>query len=395
VRLAFVLPRYGREVVGGAESAVRMLAERLVADKGWQVEVLTTWARDSHTWAEAYPAGATQEAGVSITRFPAQGRDRRFDAAMAPLMGGATLDRVAEERLIELQGPVSPELVDAAASTPADLVAFSPYLYHPIVHGVPRLGQRAVLHPAAHDEPLLGLSIVGDVFREAGALVFYTDGERRLVERRLAVGTKPSLVLGLGVEPPPTRPDQDKARSALGLSPDEPYLVCVGRVDEAKGTGLLSRAFASYKRRRPGPLKLVFIGQVVDRPAPHPDVVVAGPVDEAVKWGAYAGAVALAQPSPYESFSLVLLEAWLAGAPALVNASCLATREHVSHSGGGLWFGSYGAFEAAVDRLADDPALRDRLAQRGRAYAEARFAWPALLDRYEQFMTSHALRARR
>jgi glycosyltransferase involved in cell wall biosynthesis len=372
-----------------------MLAERLVADKGWQIEVLTTWAQDSRTWAEAYPAGTTDEAGVVVTRFPAKGRDRRFDAAMAPLVNGTSLDRAAEERIIELQGPVSGELVDAAAASPADLVAFSPYLYHPIVHAVPRVGDRAVLHPAAHDEPMLGLSVVADVFQAAGALVFYTEGERRLVERRFAVGTKPALVLGLGVEPPPTPPDPAKARAALGLSPDEPFLVCVGRVDEAKGTGLLARAFMSYKRRRPGPLKLLFIGQVVDRPPADPDVVVAGPVDEDVKWGAYAGAVALAQPSPYESFSLVLVEAWLAGAPALVNASCLATREHVSRSGGGLWFGSYGAFEAAVDRLVGDPALRRRLAQRGRAYAEARFAWPALLDRYEQFMTSHALRARR
>ena len=34
MKLAFVTPRYGLDVIGGAESAARMLAERLAAQPG-------------------------------------------------------------------------------------------------------------------------------------------------------------------------------------------------------------------------------------------------------------------------------------------------------------------------------------------------------------------------
>ena len=55
-RIAFVPPRYGDDVVGGAETVLRQAAERLAA-RGWEVEILTTCVRDHYTWANAYPPG--------------------------------------------------------------------------------------------------------------------------------------------------------------------------------------------------------------------------------------------------------------------------------------------------------------------------------------------------
>ena len=64
MKVAFVVPRYGVEVRGGAEHAARQLAERLVADLGWDAEVLTTCAVDSRTWANELPAGMAMVNGV-------------------------------------------------------------------------------------------------------------------------------------------------------------------------------------------------------------------------------------------------------------------------------------------------------------------------------------------
>jgi len=72
---------------------------------------------------------------------------------------------------------------------------------------------------------------------------------------------------------------------------------------------------------------------------------VTGTVSEADKWDILAGAEVMVTPSAYESFSLVLLEAWTLGVPVLVNASCAATMEHCRRSGGGLWFESFRSFE--------------------------------------------------
>ena len=55
------------------------------------------------------------------------------------------------------------------------------------------------------------------------------------------------------------------------------------------------------------------------RAPPHPDIVIVGRVEEDVKWGLLRAARALVSPSAYESFSIVLLEAWSVDTPALVN----------------------------------------------------------------------------
>src|SRR5690242_12269911 len=67
--IVFVTPRYGLEVVGGAEAHARMLAEELHRT-GTPVEVLTTCSNDLITWNNAYQAGATVINGVPVQRFP-------------------------------------------------------------------------------------------------------------------------------------------------------------------------------------------------------------------------------------------------------------------------------------------------------------------------------------
>lgn len=394
MKIAYVVPRYGLEVLGGAEYGARMLAERLVSMLGWEVEILTTSALDAGTWADHYPAGEVDINGVRVRRFSSKaGRDPGFEPySRTVLPQPAAADDETCRRWIELQGPVCPDVIEAAHDSDADLVVFYPYLYYPTVHGVPAVGRRAVMHPAAHDEAPLRLPIFRDVFAGAQGLVFQTYGERRLAESLFAIGDRAQIVMGLGVEEGEGEPAA--AAAAFGVG-DRPYLLCLGRVDDGKGVGMLARYFAEYKARRPGPLALVFAGPVVQRPPDHPDIVVAGPVDETVKWGALRGSTALVNPSYFEAFSIVLMEAWTARVPVLVNGHCLATREHCERSGGGLWFEGYAEFEAAADRLVGDGDVRAGLAAAGADYVEGNFRWPVIIERYERFLTGCASRARR
>lgn len=385
MKIVFVPPRYGLEVVGGAEYAVRMLAENLL-QAGDEVEVFTTCALAATTWADSYAEGTEVVNGVAVHRFRSRsGRSPLFPATSSNLFEGGRRGTAAEERWVELQGPVCPAALDAVADSHADAVVFYPYLYWPTVHGVRRFGNRAIVHPAAHDEPPLRLAPFVDVMTSGRGLVFQTEGERSLVRRTFEVEHLPQLLLGLGVEPPAAPLDPAVTRAIPGLG-DRPYLLCLGRVDDGKGAALLAGLLVAYKRRHPGPLALVFAGPVVHRPSPHPDIVVAGLVDDATKWGLLAGAEALVNPSPNEAFSIVLMEAWTAGLPVVVNGHCAATREHCARSGGGLWFDSPASFEAIVSRLHGNPLLRSRLGAGGAAYVEQNFAWPSLIQRYRAFL---------
>jgi glycosyltransferase involved in cell wall biosynthesis len=122
---------------------------------------------------------------------------------------------------------------------------------------------------------------------------------------------------------------------------------------------------------------------------------VVGPVSEADKWDLLSGAMAVVSPSPWEAFSLVVAESWSARTPVLVNAGCAATVEHCRRSGGGLRFDGYGEFEVAVDRLVGDAAFGAALGARGRAYVDAQFRWPVIVDRYAAFVESVVARAAR
>jgi glycosyltransferase involved in cell wall biosynthesis len=393
MKIAYVVPRYGPQIRGGAETGARMLAEHLVTERSWEVEVFTTCALDALTWADELSPGTELINGVQVHRIASQaGRDEGFHPFSGALLQSPETASLADAEIwVDLQGPKSPDLVEAVAASDAEVVAFYPYLYYPTIRGVPRVADRAIMHPAAHDEPPIRLPVFPPVFQQVRGLVFQTRSERRMVLERFKVGATPQVLVGLGVDE--VDGSADEARRALDL-PDVPYLLCIGRVDDKKGTGILWRYFRSYKERHPGPLKLVLVGQVIDAPEPHPDIVVTGMVDDQVKWGLLRGAAVLVSPSPWEAFSITVIEGMTAGVPVVVNAGCDATREHCERSGAGLWFGGFAEFEVVLDRLLGDRALRETLRRRGLRYVATHYRWPVIVDRYASFLERVAVRTR-
>ncbi|HWE57395.1 MAG TPA: glycosyltransferase family 4 protein [Acidimicrobiales bacterium] len=386
MKLGLLVPRYGEEVVGGTEHWLRLLLEHLCADRGWAAEVFTTTAVSAETWADDYPATTTTVKGVTVHRFASRsGRNPEYLHQLPRLRADPAGFSPGEAmEYVRLVGPVCPDAVAAAEGSNCDLVAVTPYLYWPTVVGVPALGRRVLFHGAAHDEPELQLPVMERVFGAVGGFAFNTYSERALVEKTFRVGHLPSAIVGNAVDE--GAGDPMAARAALGLGRDEPFVLCLGKVERAKGSVGLASLWRMYRARRPDAPRLVFIGPVHDQgiaSAADAGVILAGRQPDAVKWGALTACSLLIAPSGQESFSLVVLEAWLSGRPVLVNGRCQPTVEHCRRSGGGLWFEDYGDFEVAVDRLLADPELGAALAARGHAYTRSEFAWPALLDRYE------------
>jgi glycosyltransferase involved in cell wall biosynthesis len=391
MKVAYVVPRYGAQIRGGAETGARMLAEHLVADRGDQVEVFTSAALDALTWRDELPAGTECINGVTVHRIASEdGRGEGFHPLSGRLLADPEHASETEcERWVDLQGPKSPELLRAMESSDADVIAFYPYLYYPTIRGLPRVRERAILHPAAHEEPALHLPLFDDLFSQCRAFAFHTRSERRLVADRFGVATTPQVVVGLGVEEVDGSADAARATFDLG---DAPYLLCIGRVDDKKGTGILWRYFRAYKDRHPSDLRLVLVGQIVNPPGAGRDIVVTGLIDDESKWGLLRGAHALVAPSPFESFSLTVVEGMTAGAPAIVNAVCGATREHCEQSGAGMWFDGYAEFEAVLDRMLGDGALHEMMRQNGFRYVESAYRWPVVMERYGAFLEAFLAR---
>lgn len=395
MKVVFVSPRYGTEIVGGAEHAARMLAENLAVATDWEVSAYSSCALASDTWANAYAPGVVEINGVSVHRFPVTGpRSPQFlqtseavhrNVSVAPL--------VLQEQWIDEQGPLVPDLLEALRMCDADIAVFYPYLYYPTVRGMFAVAPQAkvVMHPAAHDETPIRMPIFRDVFDRADGLVFQTGGEQQLVESLFPVAGTAQLQLGLGIEP--QTGDEAGFRAAFGLG-NAPYVLCLGRVDAGKGSHLLVRFFEAWKASlsADSPLRetrLVLVGPIVDESlgkAHGEGVLLTGPLSDALKWGAISGASVLVNPSPFEAFSLVLLEAWSCGVPVMVNARCIATREHVERSGGGFIFDGYASFVVGLERLLGDADVASGLGAAGASYVSQNYLWPRLIARYRAWL---------
>ena len=391
-RLLFVIQRYGREVAGGAELHCRQFATRLAA-RGHSVEVLTTCALNYVDWANHYPPGRDEVDGVTVHRLRVQsGRDDRFFTPLNTrvVWGERRVPLHLEHQWVRAQGPYVPELVPWLADRAAgyDVVIFFTYLYYTAWAGLPVASALAptVLHPTVHDEPALYLNLFHTLFRHPAAFACYTEEEVRLLTRRFRV-RQPAAVIGVGVELGQPGDGGAAFRAAYGLG-DRPYLVFLGRVDPAKGSEELVRFFAAYKERTPGPLALAVVGDPARPLDEHPDVIRTGFVSEELKLSALSGALALVQPSYFESFSMVLTEAWAQATPALVQGYCDVLAGQCRRSGGGIPYQGFAEFGAAVDLLLGDTALRTRLGQAGDRYVEANYAWDTVLDRYEALLAT-------
>jgi len=382
-----VVPRYGPDVIGGAESAARMLAEHLVSLAGAKVQILTTTAQEMDTWDNAYPEGPQEINGVKVHRFRTnQTRTHHFAAKFARTLrspGSASME-VCED-FLQAQGPVSKGLVEAISRVDRGIVAFYPYLYAPTVYGARVVRVPKVMHPAAHDEPPLHLAIFDSTFRAMDGFVYHTDAERKCVETRFQVAHIPAIDLGMGFAPSVKK--TGTITEKLGLR-ERPYLLVLGRVEVHKGSLLIDHLFYEYKCRHPdSDLALVIAGPQFVKIGKRDSVYLTGAVSEADKADLLAHAMCLIQPSALESFAIVLLEAWHAGLPVVVNAACGPMVELVTRSQGGLSFGDYETFEREVELLAGSASLRAGLAERGARYAESYFAWPRLIERYTRFLT--------
>lgn len=408
-RVALVVQRFGGEVLGGAETLSRVAAQAL---KNYhEVSVLTTTARDHVTWARHYREGESVEDGVKVLRFhPDFERSRYFHELNRVFLGGTNPERFFElsplqkkswkerclglpvgfqEELIRWQGPFPSKLFQHLRDNwPLyEVVIFFTYLYPTAYFGVDCVGdpRRVFIYPTLHDEAHAYLSIWRKYARYN--LLFLTE-EEAVVARELW-GKAKGKVVGYGL--------LDRNANGQGIvyyqeakqKDDKPYLLYAGRIEPAKGASILIDYFTRYKREHPDSrLRLKLIGRASPglRVEKSDGIVLLGFVSEEEKLRLIAGALAVVLPSPYESLSIVVLEAFMMGTPVIVNGHCSVLAGHVNRSGAGFAYRSYVEFANTLESLKKSPSLRFELGRRGRDYFLKNYEWSGYQARLLQVL---------
>ncbi len=389
--LAFVCPRYGTEVLGGAETVVREMAERLHA-RGLAVEVLTTCAVDHFTWENSYPPGMAYVNGIPVHRFPIERGNEKRRRNLGDLIGMGAKTSLEEQEVWLNEGFRSAGLFHHLTENHHryHTIMLTPYMFWTTYACAQIAPHKNVLRPCLHDEVFARLDIYKPIFRDARGVTFNSDPEAELA-RTLFELPQNWDVIGEGIEDV-SDVDPQRFRTKFGIDGD--FVLYVGRREWGKNVDVLAEYFARYIHRTSRQdLRLVLIGRgEVKIPKQIRHLVTdLGFATEQDKHDAFAAATVVCQPSLWESFSRLIMEGWMGGTPVLAYGECAVTAFHVRASEGGLVYDDATAFEVALSLLLEQPELRRQMGRNGRRYVLERYRWDDVIDHLVDRISQWAL----
>lgn len=382
MKIAFVTMRYGDEVIGGAEAFCKIIAERMV--KIWDIDVITTNSIDHFTWEKFYETGKSRLNRVSVMRFKI---DHKKDLARLGALGQKLTEgkftRKDELDWINTQGPISTPLFNYIRKNKNkyDCFFFWGYLFAHTYYGLPITAKKSILVPFIHDEAFFYFHVYDKIFNSPAGIIFQTPEEKSLMTKYRSHHTLNTRIIGTAIDKPKLEGELPKKYRIK-----DPYIIYVGRVEPAKGVINLANMFINYKSRNPGPLKLILLGNQNNELPKNEDIVNLGPVFGADKFLLISQSLALINPSPYESFSLVIAEAWLSGVPTLVNGKCAVLKGQNMRANAGLWYEDQDEFITMLDFLLENKSLRDEMAENGRKYIHKNYSWSTIEKKYEEVL---------
>ena len=425
VKIAFVVQRYGTEILGGSEYHCRLIAEQLAAQH--DVNVLTTCAQDYVTWKNAYPEGTDRVRGVTVQRFAnAQTRDIESFNRYSDWIFNNPHTRDDEMEWLRRQGPWCPALLEHLErhASSYDILIFFTYLYAPTVLGIAVAPGRSILVPTAHDEPAIHLGLYRDVFSLPAGLAYNTAAERAFLRSTFDIRTVAEDTIGCGVDllPPPmddppkrigrslprggnrrraANPSQKSTNGSEYDSPlhkrgavfrrrqrlHGPVVLYGGRIEPGKGCEELIECFSAYASGG-GDAMLTLMG-VKLMPLPEESFIhFAGRLSEQERLDALEAATVVVVPSPFESLSLLALEAFAVGTPILANGRSEVVADHCRISNAGLYYGNQDEFVECLKLLLADTKLRAAMGRNGQSYVNHHYRWEIILAKYEQLMST-------
>ena len=393
-RIAFVIQRYGENVLGGAEQYCRMIAENL--SSRCDIDVITTTARDSITWKNFYPTGKDRINDVNVIRFPVDKtrKIKSFNRLTKKLLFSGSSQSIEEgENWLNEQGPVSSKLFRYLEEHSDDYQYFFFFtaLYPIAYYGIQKVARKSILIPLAHDEPVMDFPVFRRLFHLPLYIIFSTPEERDFIYSSYRNYHIRSAVIGSGIQTQfasKNLPSYSFINSfPFPFDKDDRFVLYAGRIEPGKGIYELIDFFNRYTKDTRNEIKLIILGNGHSLDTKNnPNIIHAGYVDESIKSFLFEHASAVINPSYYESFSLVLLEAWNLKKPVLVNGKCPVLKGHIDRSQGGMYYFNYNEFKINLSLILNNAKLAEKFGSNGRRYYQSNYSWNIIRNKYLKVM---------
>ncbi len=372
---ALIVTHYYAEHRGGVEVVARELAERL-ASRGFEV-----------VWAASDEGAEQAEEAVSRIPMRAWSFTERLMGFAYPLWGPISLVRLW--RAVRRCDVV--HIHDSLYMGNVFAYMYAKMLKKPVVvtqHvGMVPYSQSILQCLLVLANRTLGRQVLGGAER----CIFISTKVQNYFSEFVHFRSAPLYIPnGIATEifQPVDRPERRRLRAGLGLSPDMPVLLFVGRFVERKGLKVL-RSLAELFLE----CQWVFVGWGPLDPAGWglPNVSCPGAMDRARLIPYFQSADLLVLPSIGEGFPAVVQQAMACGTPALISEDTALGMPEI----GPLVFVSDLAIEKFADRLRDVlghpeelQALRDAVAD----FAHSHWDWELCTNEYQKILSQLASR---
>lgn len=396
MKILHITPNYYPSV-GGIQTVIKNVSERLVTQHNDEVTVFTTNAINSVHGAKVDVLSPGEECinGVTVRRFI-------FTQRWIPFLKGfILLNRyipVPGLPYIQLwrTGPVAPQMKRAIRRSQADVILAAPFnylhMYYPRRCRIP-LVYMGALH-LSEDEYIHPMII--RAINRADAYIAFTGYERDVLLRR---GANPNKlhVVGLGIDLSYfTQGNGQIIRQRFGLG-DDSVVAYLGRLATQKGIDTLIKAMAQVWPVFPQ-TRLLIAGAKTDFDTTLQELLEALPTlyRERVTFINQPFSVADAPHffvasdvfvtvSRAESFGIVYLEAWACRKP-VIGGRIKAVASIIAEGEDGLLVecGNVEQLSDALLRLLENPELRATMGQRGHEKVAKEYTWDIVTQKIRQ-----------
>ena len=418
MKFAFVTPRYGADIMSGAEHACRVLGEQVSSRH--DVDVLTTCARNPRTWKNEYSEGTDRVRGVLVRRFAvSQGRDDHGFKQFSDRVMAGPRTHADELEWLRRTGPWSAGLLDyiRRQHKSYDVIVFFSICNPITVHGGQVAPERTIVFPYLQLQPALRFYVFPEILSSVRGVGLISGAERRLLRSYVHAAPQHEELVGIGIDPSPEqsypRHQQDPAdvvvdeESMAGSSdapaPESylagrgvpfrrrhrlygPFAMYGGRVEPDNGCEEMLDYFDTYAASD-GDTALALMGVKMMKVPEEPYVRLAGVLPERERMIAYEAADVTIAPSADDLVAQPLLESLAVGTPVLASARNPAAVEHCRRANGGLYYSTRAEFVEALRLLTTNARLRNRLGENGRGYVRQNFRWDAVLGRFDRLVS--------
>lgn len=367
---------YSGNPTGGSDKHTKELVQ--ILQSKFHISILTTTADDYITWRSVFPPGVSEPENYKIIRFMPK-KERKpgvFNSYLHRLLKRREISYRDCIEFLDKQGPVVPDLINFVEKNQNnyDFIILVGYLYYPIVYSLSVLKKKAILIPTLHDEQPAYFPIYKKIFTDELIYSFNTPEESSLFEKIYGFSPSRSEVIGI------TTSISENTPQLTLIS--RPYALYIGRMDPGKGINSLIEFFSKWSEKSSKKIDLILAGNNPPEMNLPPSIKYAGKISENEKYGLIKGADLVINPSPNESFSILIMEAWSLGIPVLVNKKSEVLQKHCIRSNGGLFFEDFESFSATLDYLLENPIQRTQMGVNGKKYVNMNYSVDVIKEKY-------------